>query len=59
MGDVVTPLIVIGMIIMGVIWGIVNWTIDDSIRVSEPIQPTIELVIKNNQVDTIYTYRKP
>jgi hypothetical protein len=33
--------------------------IDDAIKVSKPIIPTIELIIKNNQVDTLYVYRLP
>lgn len=33
--------------------------IDDAIRSSKPIIPEIELVIKNNMVDTVYVYRAP
>jgi hypothetical protein len=32
---------------------------DDSIKSDKPIKPQIELVIKNNKVDTLYVYRKP
>lgn len=32
---------------------------DDSIKTTRPIKPQIELVIKNNKVDTLYVYRKP
>ncbi len=44
-------------------WGaveLVYWAfIDDAIRSTEPIIPEIELVVKDNVVDTIYVYRKP
>lgn len=46
-----------------VFWGgyeLVDWLfIDDSIRTTELINPEIELVIKDNVVDTVYVYRKP
>jgi hypothetical protein len=32
---------------------------DDTITSEHPIKPQIELVIKNNKVDTLYVYRKP
>ena len=32
---------------------------DDAIKTNRPIKPQIELVIKNNKVDTLYVYRKP
>ena len=32
---------------------------DDAIKTNHPIKPQIELVIKNNKVDTLYVYRKP
>ena len=32
---------------------------DDSIKSEHPIKPKIELVIKDNKVDTLYVYRKP
>ena len=32
---------------------------DDAIKTDKPIKPQIELVIKNNKVDTLYVYRKP
>jgi len=32
---------------------------DGSIKSDRPIKPAIELVIKDNKVDTIYVYRKP
>ena len=46
-----------------VFWGgykLVDWLfIDDAIRTTELIEPEIELVVKNNVVDTVYVYRKP
>lgn len=32
---------------------------DDSIKSEHLIKPQIELVIKDNKVDTLYVYRKP
>lgn len=46
-----------------VFWGsyeLVDWLfIDDAIRSTVPIVPEIELVVRNNIVDTIYVYRQP
>ena len=57
---IVPALIVFGMIISLSIWGcweLVDWLfIDDAIRVTTPIIPEIELVVKDNIVDTIYVY---
>lgn len=58
-----TGLILIGVAIVLVLWGgweIIDWLfIDDSIKVSAPLVPEIEITIKNNIADTIYIYRKP
>jgi hypothetical protein len=41
-------------------WELIDWLcIDDAIRSTKPITPEIELVIKNNIVDTVYVYRQP
>jgi len=32
---------------------------DGTIRVEQPIEPTIELIIRDNQVDTVYVYTQP
>ena len=57
------PLIWIGILAGLSIWGIwemIDWLfIDDAIRSTKPIVPQIEIVVKNNIVDTIYVYRKP
>jgi hypothetical protein len=57
------PLIWLGAFIILAIWGcweLIDWLwIDDAIRSTKPITPEIELVIKNNVVDTIYVYRQP
>ena len=54
--------------VMGVIFGLivfgayllVDWLwIDDSIKSTTIITPKIELVIKNNVIDTVYVYKKP
>lgn len=58
-----TPLIVVGAIIVALIWGcweLVDWLwIDDAIKTTTPIVPEIELIINENQIDTLYVYRKP
>jgi len=58
-----TQLVGLGATIVLVIWGIVSlvgWIwIDDSIRVDKPIVPEIELIIKDNNVDTVYVYHRP
>lgn len=57
------PLIWFGAFIVLMIWGaweLVDWLwIDDAIKVSKPIVPEIQLIIKDNVVDTLYIYRKP
>lgn len=57
------PLIWFGAFIVLMLWGaweLVDWLwIDDSIKVSKPIVPEIQLIIKDNVVDTLYIYRKP
>jgi hypothetical protein len=58
-----TVLIIFGAVIVLAIWGcweLIDYIwIDDAIKVSKPIIPTIELIIKNNQIDTLYVYRLP
>jgi len=57
------PLIWLGAFIILTIWGcweLIDWLlIDDAIRSTKPITPEIELVIKNNVIDTVYVYRQP
>ena len=61
--NLVVTLVGFGAAIVLAIWGIltlVDWIwIDDSIRVDKPIVPEIELIIKDNKVDTVYVYRFP
>ena len=69
MGDYsfdLTPLIwmsaIGGIVVVGLIWLGVWLASDNSIRVSKPLKPTIELVInKDNKlkVDTVYVYKRP
>ena len=60
---VVSGLITIGILIVVVIWGgweLIDWLfIDDAIKVAEPIVPELEIIVKDNVVDTLYIYRKP
>ena len=51
--------ICIGLACWG-LWEIIDWLwIDDAIRTTTPITPEIQLVVKDNIVDTIYVYRQP
>lgn len=56
-----TSLIIFGAAIVLAIWGIVglvDWIwVDDGIRVDKPVTPELELIIKDNKVDTVYVYR--
>ena len=58
-----TPLIVFCFCIVLAIWGcwelIDLFWIDEVIKSTTPIKPEIELVVKNNVIDTVYVYRKP
>lgn len=60
---IVTVLVGFGIAIALAIWGcweLIDWIwIDDAIRTTTPITPEIELVVKDNVVDTIYVYRQP
>lgn len=39
-------------------WELIDWLfIDEVIKSSEPIKPEIELIINDNEVDTLYIYR--
>ena len=52
----------LGAVIVLIIWGcweLIDWLfIDNAIRSTKPITPEIELIVKNNIIDTIYVYRK-
>jgi hypothetical protein len=58
-----TALVVEGLFIGLAVWGaweLIDWIfIDDAIRTTSPMVPEIELIIKDNKVDTLYVYRKP
>jgi hypothetical protein len=57
------PLIFVGAMVVLAIWGcweLIDWLlIEDAIRSNKKIVPEVELIIKDNVVDTIYVYRKP
>jgi hypothetical protein len=59
----VSALIFAGLFIGLAVWGsweLIDWIfIDDAIKTTTPIVPEIELIIKDNKVDTLYVYRKP
>ncbi len=56
-----TYLILFGAAIVLAIWGIIgliDWIwVDDGFRVDKPVTPEVELIIKDNKVDTVYVYR--
>ena len=58
----VETLIGLGVFIALCIWGCWElfdyFFIDDAIRSSQLIVPQIELIVKDNVIDTIYVYRK-
>lgn len=62
-GKIFVALFSIGLLLGLVIFGvylIIDWLwIDDAIKSTTIITPKIELVVKNNVVDTVYVYRKP
>jgi hypothetical protein len=63
------PNIVTGLIIMGIMIGLTCWGLaelinylfidDNVIRSSMPITPELEIIVKDNLIDTIYIYRQP
>lgn len=51
--------IALGFAVWG-LWELVDWLfIDEVIRSSSRLTPSLELVVKDNVVDTIYVYTKP
>jgi hypothetical protein len=59
---VVGGLIFMGLLMTAILWGgweIIDWLfIDDAIKVSKPITPEIEIIVKDNVIDTLFVYRK-
>jgi len=59
----VSAIVVMCVLCLVVFWGgweLIDWLwIDDAIKVSKPITPEIEIIVKDNVVDTLYVYRKP
>ena len=59
----VSAIVVICVLCLVVFWGgweLIDWLwIDDAIKVSKPITPELEIIVKDNVVDTLYVYRKP
>ena len=57
---IVEGLIAFGVIIGLAVWGLVSlydyYFVFDGIKSPTPIKPRIELVIKDNKVDTLYVY---
>lgn len=60
LGEVILFLCVVAIIFGGgTVYLFNKWNKNDAIRSSTIITPEIELVIKDNVVDTIYVYRHP
>jgi hypothetical protein len=61
-GNITSALLFVAIASVIIFWGgweLIDWLfIDDAIMSSEPITPEIKLIIEDNQVDTIYIYRK-
>lgn len=57
------PLIWFGAFIILAIWGfweLIDWLfIEELIKSPAPIVPDLEIVVKDNVVDTLYIYREP
>ena len=49
--------IIIGLAIWGLFSAYNHWFVNNDIKVKKPLIPTIELVIENNKVDTLYVYK--
>jgi len=48
-----------GLAIWGV-WELIDWLfLDHVIKSTTKIIPELEIVVKNNVIDTLYVYRKP
>lgn len=59
-GAAIITLCIICVLIFWAGYELVDWIfISEDIRVEQPIKPEIELIIKDNKVDTIYVYRHP
>lgn len=50
---------ILGALVVGLIWGAIEFFGDDSIRSDRPITPRLELVVEDNVVDTVYVYERP
>lgn len=64
MGIDLRPLVIavalLGMLFSTAVWIIINLvTKSDEIISEKPLKPEIQLIIKNNKVDTLYVYKKP
>lgn len=62
MENIGTAIIYLCILCVLVFWGgyeLIDWLfIDDAIRVTAPIIPEIEIIVKDNVIDTIYVYHE-
>lgn len=58
---ILETLIAFGVLIGLSVWGLFSlyshYLVNHDIKVKKPLVPTIELVIENNKVDTLYVYK--
>lgn len=48
-----------GLAVWG-LWELIDWLwIDDAIKSLTPINPELEIFVKDNVIDTLYVYREP
>ena len=66
MGDYsfnITPILWLCFFVGFVIWGcweLIDWLwIDEVIKSTKPITPELEIIVKDNIIDTLYIYRQP
>lgn len=57
-GSAIVTLVVLGMLFFLSIWFGVWLFTDEEIKSEYLIKPKIELIVKNNKIDTIYIYTK-
>ena len=55
---IITFLIILCLVVAGLTYGITWLATPKSIKSEKRINPKIELVIKNNKVDTLFVYEK-
>jgi archaellum biogenesis protein FlaJ (TadC family) len=58
--NIIGMLVAVALLVFAIwgVWELIDWLfIDEVIKSTKPITPEIELIINNNEVDTLYIYR--